>query len=325
MKTDNIILLAALGIGGYYLISKVSQNQGTSGGGGSTGLNLDLSGFGGGLGDLGGLLGSIGGLGSGSLGNLDFSSLFGAAQNSAQGLINQAQAEANKVMGGAGTSAATLIDQAKAEADKLLGGVNLSAGGILDQAKAAVDKLLKNIPGIPTLDLGLGGGSKGTSGITTAFDEAGGAIGWINRKLGTTTLGDTLWEWGASDLGWLTPGLKLESWLVTPKDSNKLSDYAKSVIANQNENTITTQTERSTNTALAPEKVIAQYEATPSPGQESPAGIAGAVESFFSKQTNFPQNLFTPTPTPAPTPTQPKVIDPGRGIYVDPKAGIYHL
>lgn len=184
MKTSDMALLAALGIGGYYLFSKGKDNQqqGMSGGGGGSPISLDLS----------GLLGGIGGLGSGGgVAMPDFSGflsglngLFAKQGRDITGLFNQGQAGITDLFNQGGKSvidlfnaqAQGLIDIGKAEAAKLAAAA-AAAGGNTGVIPAAVD-LLGGLGGVH-----LGGKNADWQGIKerSAGDFLGVGLAWLSK------------------------------------------------------------------------------------------------------------------------------------------------
>ncbi len=275
MKTSDIAILAALGIGGYYLITKGQNGQSVlSGGGGSSPINLDLS----------GLLGGLGGLGGG-VSMPDFSGLLLAIQEGLSGINQERQriTDALGVLGAAKAGMQDTQDKFMEWWDSIVAGGNGGEGGGVIQ---------------PVIDLLTGGNGKKIDGKTPTQPGWGSDpwSDWVNyvtrwqdqnQFLTTRTLAIQNIPVGKGFLfPWQTPrgegfasGLNISfvggqfvvserTWrdVYNQSAEGKLSP----ILADIAENSEVSQTENSAFPALAPEKVIAAKNAFPSPLTESP-------------------------------------------------------
>lgn len=272
MKTSDMVIIAALSIGGLFLYQSSKKTDQASGGG-NTPLSLNLSGLGENAYNFGDL----------------FSKLSETMLGGFTGL------NANLTKGLAGTQSNLL---------GALGGLSLGdlSGftGISDTFNKLVEKTSKEIQ--DNFDKLKEATTKTTTTTTkepapyykTGFEEAGGAIGWINRKLGTSGLGDLYYDFGQSKLSWAVPGFgwlaKLNTYLVTPQQQTELTDYTEAILARMNEGDYVSATEWSSPAPLAPEKLIATQEATPSPSQESPYHYPGYEADIALLEKNLDEN-----------------------------------
>ncbi len=277
MRTSDIAILAALGIGGYYLITK-GQNQQSllPGGGGSSPINLDLS----------GLLNGLSGMG-GQAGGFSVPDFSGFISNF-QGLLSEAGKQTQGIFDFANIGATGLLGEANQQAQDILNAANKAAQGITDKAKEIIPSI-PNIPSIPSIPNIPRIPNVGTSKINWQgvkergagdFMAVGGAYvakltipmlieaiaprlaASLGGKLalGATGVGVPLAiAWAGADI--LATGYEL----ATGKDVPIVGFGELFHVSQTEENTGNNRDK-----AQIPEKVITQNEAVPSPTREAP-------------------------------------------------------